>query len=37
MAKLEGLNRRGERWYLRIIIPADLRHAYGGKTQVNPA
>lgn len=37
MAKLEGLNQRGDRWYLRIIIPGDLVAAYGGKARLNLA
>lgn len=37
MARLTGLNRRGDRWYLRIIIPLALRGRYGGKTRINPA
>ncbi|MEZ5630602.1 MAG: site-specific integrase [Burkholderiaceae bacterium] len=37
MAKLEGLNQRGDRWYLRIIIPGDLQAAYGGKARLNLA
>lgn len=36
MAKVEGLNLRGSRWYVRIIIPDDLREAYG-KDRVNVA
>lgn len=36
MAKVEGLNLRGARWYVRIIIPDDLREAYG-KDRVNVA
>jgi integrase len=37
MARLEGLNRRGDRWYLRIVIPRELQGAYGGKARVNLA
>jgi hypothetical protein len=29
MAKVEGLNLRGSRWYLRIIIPGELVEVYG--------
>jgi integrase len=36
MANVEGLNLRGSRYYVRIIIPGDLKATYG-KTQVNPA
>lgn len=36
MAKVEGLNQRGSRWYVTIIIPDDLRIAYG-KARVNPS
>jgi integrase len=34
MAQVEGLNLRGSRYYVRIIIPGDLRHIYG-KTRIN--
>ncbi|MDP2263558.1 MAG: tyrosine-type recombinase/integrase [Hydrogenophaga sp.] len=36
MAQVEGLNLRGSRWYVRIIIPDDLRGAFG-KARVNIA
>lgn len=36
MAQVEGLNARGTRWYIRIVIPDDLRGAYG-KARVNLA
>ncbi len=36
MAHVEGLNLRGSRYYVKIIIPGDLKAIYG-KTQVNPA
>lgn len=36
MAQIEGLNLRGSRYCVRIIIPDDLRHIYG-KARVNPA
>ncbi|AOS78899.1 MULTISPECIES: site-specific integrase [Hydrogenophaga] len=36
MAQVEGLNARGTRWYVRIVIPDDLRGAYG-KARVNLA
>lgn len=36
MAQVEGLNARGTRWYIRIVIPDDLREAYG-KARVNLA
>lgn len=29
MAQVEGLNLRGSRWYVRIIVPGDLQGAYG--------
>ena len=29
MAQVEGLNFRGSRWYVRILIPNDLKAAYG--------
>lgn len=35
MATVEGLNLRGTRFYLRVLIPEDLQAAYGGKTRVN--
>ncbi|KGG94741.1 MULTISPECIES: DUF6538 domain-containing protein [Comamonas] len=34
MATVEGLNLRGTRFYLRVLIPEDLQAAYG-KTRVN--
>lgn len=34
MAKVEGLNLRGSRFYVRVLIPDDL-HATYGKTRVN--
>lgn len=34
MAQVEGLNLRGLRWYVRIIIPDDLRDIFG-KARVN--
>ncbi len=34
MAKVEGLNLRGGRYYVRIIVPGDLQQLYG-KTRVN--
>lgn len=37
MAKVEGLNARGSRWYVRIVIPEDLRGLYGNKRDTNPA
>lgn len=37
MATVEGLNLRGTRYYLRVLIPEDLQAAYGGKTRVNPS
>lgn len=36
MAQVEGLNLRGSRWYVRIVIPDDLRAAFG-KDRVNIA
>lgn len=36
MAKVEGLNLRGSRYYVRIVIPDDLQRAYG-KARVNLA
>lgn len=36
MAKVEGLNLRGSRFFVRIVIPLDLRKVYG-KASVNPA
>lgn len=36
MARPVGLNQRGNRYYLRIIIPDELARFYGGKAQVNP-
>lgn len=36
MAKVEGLNLRGSRYYVRIIIPDDLQRSYG-KARVNLA
>jgi len=36
MAQVEGLNLRGSRWYVRIVIPDDLRGAHG-KARVNLA
>ena len=35
MASVEGLNLRGARYYLRVLIPEDLQAAYGGRTRVN--
>lgn len=35
MASVEGLNLRGTRYYLRVLIPEDLQAAYGGRTRVN--
>jgi hypothetical protein len=29
MAQVEGLNLRGSRWYVRILVPNDLQDAYG--------
>ena len=29
MAQVEGLNLRGSRWYVRIVIPNDLKDAFG--------
>lgn len=29
MAQVEGLNLRGSRWYVRIVIPNDLKEAFG--------
>ena len=37
MATVEGLNLRGGRFYLRVLIPQDLQEAYGGRTRVNPS
>jgi integrase len=36
MAKVEGLNLRGSRWHVRIIVPDDLKDHYG-KSRVNLA
>lgn len=36
MAQVEGLNLRGSRYYVRVIIPDDLRDAYG-RQRVNLA
>lgn len=36
MAQVEGLNLRDSRYYIKIIIPGDLKAIYG-KTRVNPA
>jgi hypothetical protein len=36
MAQVEGLNLRGSRWYVRIIIPDELRDTYG-KARINIA
>ena len=36
MARVEGLNLRGSRWCVRIIIPKDLRSIYN-KDRVNPS
>ena len=36
MAKVEGLNQRGSRWYVKIIVPDDLHETYG-KSRVNPS
>ena len=36
MAKVEGLNIRELRYYVRIIIPDDLKATYG-KSRVNPS
>lgn len=36
MAQVEGLNQRGSRWSVRIIIPDDLREVFG-KARVNVA
>lgn len=36
MAQVEGLNLRGSRYYVRIVIPDDLQDVYG-KHRVNPA
>jgi len=36
MAKVEGLNRRGSRFFVRIVIPIDLQKVYG-KSRVNIA
>lgn len=36
MATVEGLNRRGSRYYLRVVIPEDLQHTFG-KARVNIA
>ncbi|MGJ7496329.1 DUF6538 domain-containing protein [Variovorax sp. RT4R15] len=36
MAKVEGLNLRGSRFYVRVVIPNDLRKVYG-KASVNPS
>jgi hypothetical protein len=35
MATVEGLNLRGGRFYLRVLIPQDLQEAYEGRTRVN--
>lgn len=35
MASVEGLNLRGARYYLRVLIPEDLQAAYGGRKRVN--
>ncbi|GAA4004294.1 tyrosine-type recombinase/integrase [Comamonas faecalis] len=37
MAKVEGLNLRGSRFYVRILIPTDLQATYDGKARVNLA
>ncbi|MBK6869174.1 MAG: site-specific integrase [Burkholderiales bacterium] len=37
MAKPVGLNKRGDRYYLRIIIGDELAPLYGGKARVNLA
>ncbi len=37
MATVEGLNLRGSRWSLLILIPKDLQASYGGKTKINTA
>lgn len=37
MAKPVGLNKRGNRYYLRVVIPDDLAALYGGRAAVNPA
>ena len=29
MAQVEGLNLRGFRWHVRILVPNDLQDAYG--------
>ena len=29
MAQVEGLNLRGSRWYVRILVPNDLQAAFG--------
>ncbi|MDB5742657.1 MAG: hypothetical protein JWR68_972 [Polaromonas sp.] len=34
MAKVEGLNLRGSQYYVRVVIPDDLKASYG-KTRVN--
>ena len=34
MAAVEGLNQRGSRWYVRIMVPPALVGVYG-KTRVN--
>lgn len=34
VAKLTGLFQRGTVWWLRVMIPLDLRPAYGGRTKI---
>lgn len=34
MAKLPGLFQRGDVWWLRVMVPLDLRPAVGGRTKV---
>lgn len=37
MAHVEGLNLRGSRWSLLVLIPKDLRDTYEGKAKINLA
>ena len=37
MATVEGLNQRGSRYSLLVLIPKDLQASYGGKTKINTA
>ncbi|MEG0046323.1 MAG: hypothetical protein RR729_10230, partial [Comamonas sp.] len=37
MATVEGLNQRGTRYSLLVLIPKDLRASYEGKAKINLA